>query len=126
VYESQAMRLYRKYIFLLLIIISGCATIDSFDSRALTRFDPILQNDKYEIWKYEAFVPAHGGSYGMGDLGDATRIRWLQEHLRMNGLSPISYEIIETKTSVAGQGFGGTSHRVYYVVKAIKENVRMK
>ncbi len=120
------MKLYRKYLFLLLLIISGCSTIDSYDSRALTRFDPISQNGKYEIWKYEAFVPAGGGGYGMNELGEATRIRWLQEHLRMNGLSSIGYEIIETKTSVAGEGWAGNSHRIFYVVTAINENFGMR
>lgn len=120
------MNIYQKCLFLLLLAISGCATIDSYDSRALTRFDPLSQNGKYEIWRYEAFVPAGGGSYGLNELGEATRTRWLQEHLRMNGLSSIGYEIIETKTSVAGEGFAGNSHRIFYVVKALKENIGLK
>jgi hypothetical protein len=120
------MKIYRKYLFLLQISISGCATIDSYDSRALTRFDPISQNGTHEIWKYEAFVPAGGGSYGLNELGDATRKRWLLEHLRMNSLSPTDYEIIETKTSVAGEGWAGNSHRIFYFVKAIKESSGVK
>lgn len=117
---------YRNYILLFFMIISGCAVVDSHDSRQLTRFDPVSQHEKYEIWRYEAFVPAGAGSYGMNELGEATRVRWLQKHLQMNGLSPVDYEIIETKSSVAGQGWVGSSHRIFYVIKAKREDVGIK
>jgi hypothetical protein len=116
------MKINIRVLYSFLLVFTGCAFIDTHDSRALTRFDPINQNEDYEIWKYEAFVPAGGGDYGFNDLGEATRMRWLVEHLRINNLSSIDYEIVDKKTSIAAEAWAGKSYKIFYFVKIPRKN----
>ena len=108
------------------ILISGCAILDQHDRGALTKFDPISEYNTYTLWRYEAVAITVSSSYGMTDEGEATRMRWLIEQMQMNNLPIVGYEIVDKKTVLLRQGWGGASYRIIYMVKIPKGNGSVK
>ena len=108
------------------LFISGCSTLDQHDRGALTKFDPISEYNTYDLWRYEAIAMTASSSSGVTDEAEATRMRWLIEQIQMNNLSIVGYEIVDRKTVLLRQGWGGASYRIIYTVKIPKGNGSVK
>lgn len=111
---------------IVVLFIAGCSTIDQHDRGGLTKFDPVSEHNTYDIWRYEAIAMTVISSYGMTDEGEATRMRWLIEQIQMNNLPILGYEIVDRKTVLIRQGWGGASYRIIYTVKIPKGNGSVK
>lgn len=123
---ERAIWLAAALAFFVTMFISGCATVDRSDRSALTKFNRIAEYNTYDLWRYEATAMTVSSSYGLTEEGEATRMRWLIEHMQLNDLSIFDYEIVDKKTVLLVQGLLGASYKMTYTVKIAKGSSTVK
>jgi hypothetical protein len=105
-----------------IVLFTGCAAIDEHDRAGMTKLTPISESKEYGLWRYEVLAMTVINNYGLGEAGEATRMRWLIEVMQLNKLPTVGYEIIDKKTVAIRQASHASSYNVIYTVKIPKVN----
>lgn len=106
-----------KYLWLLIVFLSGCASLESVSQ--VTTFAPAGTENGWHYYHYTAIA---GPDYPLNDSGEAARMHWLRKQLSLNHLDPDSYEITSRQFICSTKGLLGESGRVHYTVRVPANN----
>jgi hypothetical protein len=98
-------------------LLSGCA---SFDRLGMSSFEPFTSNTGQEMFRFRADTTSVSYPTNTAE-GEAVRIGWLEEYLKLNNMCPQGYEIIERKAVVRAETFAGPAHTIYYIGRCVDE-----
>jgi uncharacterized protein YceK len=101
-------------IFLCVVLMAGCATIDS----QATKFEPLRQENNQQIYQYTA--TAHAIYPLDSKEAEQKRIQWLELWLIKNGLDDKNYQILARRVVPADGGILGDAFYIYYEIATNK------
>ena len=104
-----------KFIFMvaLLVLVSGCATLDK---SVMTRMEPIGQASNGDaMLRFSAIADA---AYPADSAeAEATRLAWLRQALAENGYGGRPYTVVQRRAFLRSKGLLGSIQDVYYDVR---------
>lgn len=92
-------------------LLTGCASLDRLP---MSSFEPFANNSGQAMFRFRADTASIAYPTDTKE-GEAVRMGWLEEYLKLNDLCPQGYEIIERKVVVRAETFAGPAHTIYYI-----------
>lgn len=93
-----------------LMFLSACSSMDRIP---MSSFEPFTDSNGQKMFRFRAdsasiAYPSHTAE------GEAVRMDWLKEYLRLNKMCLNGYRILERKEVVRSETISGDVHSIYY------------
>ena len=107
---KRASLLPNSILCMVVWLLSGCASLDRLP---MSSFEPFTNNAGQVTFRFRADTASIAYPTDTSE-GEAVRMGWLEEYLKLNNMCPQGYEIIERKVVVRTETFAGPAHAIYY------------